>query len=695
MSLSSRCTCALLLALQVSVFAGQLPEEHGIQLFRSGTVMMVRTVSVTNGDGMPIEGLTTHDFAVTEDGDPQEIAFVEFHRLSSGVPVPRASVSSSIPAPATREVREPPNRPGLSPAGAAPRPRRFVVLYFDLSALLPMDGLRAYRGALTFLEQHMEPPDLVALMTFQRGVVRLRQDFTDDRERLRREIETLIHGDRGRGVESFDTAPGLGVFGQNDVEFNLFNTNRQLSALQTAVTMLAERARRTTLVYFGSGLAINGSANQAQFRATANAAVLANVTINPVDARGLVALAPLGDAGTPSPGGEALFSGLSAATSLRNFRRSQDVLHALAEETGGTARFDDNDLGPAIARVTQGVVSYYVLAYYSTHTERDGRARRVRIALKRDLAAELDYQQVYFGEKSFANFTDADRERQLEEALMSANPVTDLTMALELNYFQLNSAEYYVSVFIKFRGGEFEFTRRGRSRLELDVLAEVRTAHGVTIQNLRDKLDVKLPDDTASRLAAQPLLYETGFTLLPDDYVIRIVARDAVTGVLGTYETAFTVPNLEREERLVPLSSVVLGSQESWLGDELHRVGPGSQWNASPLVHDGRKVIPSVTRVFRGARDLHVLLEAHRRRSGNETGPLAAFVALYRDDKVVLETMPLIVTRGTERRPWVLPLHFEVPLDTLPSGRFRCQVTVLDPMGQKVAFWQAPIIVVQ
>ena len=560
-----------------------------------------------------------------------------------------------------------------------------------------MDGLRAYRGALTFLEQYMEPPDLVALMTFQRGVVRLRQDFTDDRERLRREIETLIYADGRRDVESFGTASGVGAFGQNDVEFNLFDTNRQLSALQTAVTMLAERARRTTLIYFGSGLAINGSANRAQFRATASAAVLANVTINPVDARGLVALAPLGDASTPSPGGEALFSGLSAATTLRNFRRSQDVLHALAEETGGAARFDDNDLGHAIARVTQGVVGYYVVAYYSTHTERDGRARRVRIALTRDdLAAELDYQPVYFGEKSFADFTDADRERQLEEALMSANPVTDLTMALELNYFQLNSAEYFVSVFIKFRGSELELTRRRRrSRLDLDVLAEVRTAHGVTIQNLRDKLNVKLPDDTASGVAAQPLLYETGFTLLPDDYVIRIVSRDAVTGVLGTYETAFTVPNLEREERLVPLSSVVLGSQESWLGDELHRVGPGSQWNASPLVHDGRKVIPGVTRVFSGARDLQVLLEAYRRRSGNVTGPLAAFVALYRDDEVVLETLPLIATRGTERRPWAVPLHFEVPLDTLPSGRFRCQVTVLDPTGQKVAFWQAPIVVVR
>ena len=303
MSLPSTRAGALALALQVPLFAGQLPDEHGTQVFRSGTLMMVRTVSVTNGDGVPIEGLTTNDFVVTEDGHPQEIAFVEFRRFSSSVPGPRASESPSIPAPARREVREAPGRTASSQNGAAPWARRFVVLYFDLSALPPMDGLRAYRGALMFLEQHMERPDLVALMTFQRGVVRLRQDFTDDRERLRREIETLIYGDGRRDVEPFDTTPGLGAFGQNDVEFNLFNTNRQLSALQTAVTMLAERARRTTLIYFGSGLALNSSANQAQFRATANAAVLANVTINPVDARGLRRARPAGGRQYTVPGG--------------------------------------------------------------------------------------------------------------------------------------------------------------------------------------------------------------------------------------------------------------------------------------------------------------------------------------------------------------------------------------------------------
>ena len=61
-------------------------------------------------------------------------------------------------------------------------------------------------------------------------------------------------------------------------EFNIFNTDRQLSALQTAVTMLRPLPEQKSLVYFASGLRLNGTDNQAQLRATINAAIRANVS---------------------------------------------------------------------------------------------------------------------------------------------------------------------------------------------------------------------------------------------------------------------------------------------------------------------------------------------------------------------------------------------------------------------------------
>src|SRR6185503_18080085 len=185
----------------------------------------------------------------------------------------------------------------------------------------------------------------------------------------------------------------------------------------------------------------------------------------------------------------------------------------------------------------------------------------------------LSYRQGYFGDKTFARFTTADKERQLEDALMLENPVTDIPIAMEVNYFQLNSAQYFVPVAVKIPGSELALARRGGAqRTVIDFIGEVKDDYGYTMQNVRDKLDIRLSDETAAQLATRPIQYETGFTLLPGKYVIKFLARDDETGRVGTYQTSFTVPNLNREERAIPISSVVLASQRVPTADALKSV---------------------------------------------------------------------------------------------------------------------------
>ena len=95
--------------------------------------------------------------------------------------------------------------------------------------------------------------------------------------------------------------------------------------------------------------------------------------------------------------------------------------------------------------------------------------------------------------------TAADKERQLEEALMLDNPVTDITIAMEVNYFQLSRAQYFIPVAVKIPGSELALARRGGAqRTVIDFIGEVKDDTGYTWQNLRDKLDIKLTDETAA-----------------------------------------------------------------------------------------------------------------------------------------------------------------------------------------------------
>jgi VWFA-related protein len=677
--------------------------------FRTNTRLVVLTVTVKDKDGKPVEGLTPNDFVVTEDGERQEIAFAEFQRL----PPPRSNgqVAVGEPTPDTPPtVTPPPTNAGAGavtdakisagqPGDIRYRNRRLIILYFDMTALPPADLLRTYNASIKYVKTQMTPADLVAVMGFQGGGVRVKQDFTDNKEQLQEVIQTLVFGEDKDGDGIPDTLEEGTAFGQDDAEFAILNTDRQLSALQTAVGMLRPLPDQKSLVYFSSGLRLNGVDNQAQLRATENAALRANVAIFPVDARGLVADAPLGDATQRSPGGLAMFNGQQAGQRVMAFQRSQDTLYALAKDTGGKAMLDNNDLSAGIVQAADAISSYYILGYYSTHVALDGKFRKTDVKLGPNAVANADvsFRRGYYADKEFAKFNEADKERQLEDALMLDNPVTEIHIAMEVNYFQLNRAEYFVPVAVKIPGSELALARRrGAQHTLIDFIGEVKDEYGITIQNIRDKYDVKLTDDTAAQLTKRPVQFYTGFTLLPGKYVIKFLARDAETGRIGTFLTNFEIPNLNKEEKRIPISTVVLSSQRVAFSDALlnvQKTDAQKNTNADPLVFDGQRLFPSVTRVFSKQRDMYVFLQAYE-RGATATQPLVAFVTFYKGDAKALETAPLPVVDGLDARSKAVPLRFSVPLNELATGQYDCQVTVLDPAGQKVAFWRAPVVLI-
>src|SRR5206468_1997484 len=108
-------------------------------------------------------------------------------------------------------------------------------------------------------------------------------------------------------------------------------------------------------------------------------------------------------------------------------------------------------------------------------------------------SADLSYREAYYADKEFSKFTSADKERQLEEALMLENPITDLTIAMELNYFRLNRAEYFVPIAVKIPGSELVLAQKGGAdRTVIDFIGEIKDEFGTTVSNIRDKVEIKL-----------------------------------------------------------------------------------------------------------------------------------------------------------------------------------------------------------
>jgi VWFA-related protein len=689
----------ILAAILVAQLAGSaqqpapsLPKD--LYKFETTTQLVVVNVSVKDRNGNPIEGLKASDFIVLEDGKPQQIRVFEYQRLEDAG-LPAAGLSRRAPQNAPVKTA-PANQ--IAPARREEikyKDRRLLVLFFDQAGMPVADQMRAQQAAVQFLQTRITQSDLVAVMAYSTDL-RVLQDFTDDRDLLMKAIKGLTLGETGmeNGATGDDSEADTGAaYTQDETEFNIFNTDRKLAALETAAKMLSSLPEKKALVYFASGMSRTGIDNQAQLRATVNAAIRSNVAFYPVDARGLVASAPMGDATQGSPGGQAMYSGNSQRAARDNFQAQQETLYTLASDTGGKALLDTNDLTLGITQAQKDITSYYILGYYSTNPSLDGRYRRIKVQIKGNLTAKLDYRSGYFASKEFRQFDASDRERQLQEALMLGDPVTDLSLALEVNYFRLGRDRYFVPVSVKIPGSDIELARKGGAEsTRLDFIGQVRDAKGVLQGTVRDEITVKLKGETAGQLSTRNLQYDTGFTLPPGSYTLKFLARENETGKMGTFETRFAIPDLTAEQRRLPISSVVLSYQREKLDQALASAETNKKLiAANPLVQGGEKLIPSVTKVFRKNQEMYVYLEAYQPAAAT-TQLMVANVSFFRGKTKAFETAPLQITEGLNPKSKAVPLKFSVPLEKLQPGRYTCQVSVVNPAVQRFAVWRSPVV---
>ena len=459
--------------------------------FSDTVQLVVVDVFAKDKNGNPIENLKADDFEISEDGKPQKITFCQYQQLKSDpiAEAPKSTTTLTTRGPVLGEAKKaepaaaakPLTANQIAPAKAGEvkyKDRRLMVMFFDMTSMPIQDQIRAQDSASKFVKTQITPSDLVAIMTFSSDV-KVVEDFTDDRDMLIKDIKNLTIGE-GQGFDKTPATTALPIPAQpsrpDDSEFNIFNTDRQLSALETAAKMLGTLPEKKALVYFASGMTRDSNGNnQAQLTATVNAAIKANVSFYPIDARGLVASAPLGDATKGSSSKGSVRTGGAQMQAQSNFQSQQETLTTLAGDTGGKALLDENDLSVGIVQAQKDIASYYILGYNSGNTNLDGHYRKINLKIKSDLAAKLDYRRGYFASKNWGKFDSEDKERQLSEALMMGDPMTDIDVRAEVDYFRLGRDSYFVPVEVKIPGSDLEMAKHGSAeRTRLDFIGVVK-----------------------------------------------------------------------------------------------------------------------------------------------------------------------------------------------------------------------------
>jgi VWFA-related protein len=674
--------------------------------FTSNANLVVIDVNVKDRSGKVIPDLRKGDFTVLEDGKPQQISVFEFQKLEGDanlppVPATKPVEAGSAPAPRRAEITAPVGKP-------APvirfQDRRLVAMLFDFSTMGIPEQSRVQVAAQKFIREQLKPADLVAIMTASTGPLKMVQDFTSDRDRLVEVVKQFqigeaselagVAGNGGDNTTGEDTGT---AFNADETEFNIFNTDKQLATLESAAKLLAAFPEKKALIYFSSGISKSGFDNQASLEAAVNAAKRSNVAFYPIDARGLVASAPAGDASAAASRGTSSLTGTQMQSQRDTFNDSQETLSTLAFDTGGKLFVDDNDLALGMEKARDDITSYYIIGYYSTDIKLDGKYRRVQVKLNADIQAKLDYRSGYFGQKEFGKFTATDKENQLQQALMLGDPLTDLSLSAEIDYFRLARDRYFVPFSVKIPGSEIALAKsRGNEQTEFDFIGQVRDDHTKLVSVVRDGIKIKLAQQTAAQLSSRPIAYDTGFTLPPGTYNLKFLARENETGKMGTYETKFTIPDLAPDRPTLKMSSVVWSNQRQPLSDVLASAENKKKLiESDPLVLEGQKLVPSITHVFRKDQNLYVYLEVYDPGvdADRKKPSVAATLSFYRGKIKSFESQPVRLDEFAQKRGQTLPLRFQAPLAQLAAGRYTCQINIVDETGRKFTFARTDIVV--
>ena len=164
-------------------------------------------------------------------------------------------------------------------------------------------------------------------------------------------------------------------------------------------------------------------------------------------------------------------------------------------------------------------------------------------------------------------------------------------------FFRLAADRYYVPIAVAVPGYAVP-VKSDKEEVSLDVLGIVSDEQGRPLGRMRETL--KFPPSTGTTLAGKQVLYQSGVTLPPGRFSVKVIVRENATGKIGSFEAPLLVPELKQAP--VKVSSVILSTQ-------LQPAPRGR--NANPLVRDGIQLVPNLTHVVASDQKLFFYYEVY------------------------------------------------------------------------------------
>jgi VWFA-related protein len=560
----------------------------------TSTLVQVDAV-VTDSKGRHVTDLTADDFQVLEDGKPQKLTNFSYVQVAPG----REAPSEQLPPGSIETLRR------ATPAQLRPQHvRRTIVLMVD-DLGLSFSSMAFVRQSLRkFVNEQMQSGDLVAICRTGAGSGALQQ-FTVDKRVLLSVVDGLRWNPNGRsGATYFDPFGQhssweelLGAAGPDESRNNALATVGTLGAVNYIVGALREMPGRKSIVLFSDGLQLFESAAgprlhkvnahgaqdapdsyadvQRVLRLLIDRANRSGTVIYTMRATGAQTLQS-GAEDSPEPDqppaaaadtrrNSQAHAGASGGRDVDNDNHvQQENLAYLADQTGGLAYDNGNDLNRGLSRVLEDQAGYYLLGYHPAESTWQGKNgghdfHRIQVKVTRT-GLRVRSRSGFFGETDDETLPKFGTPiEQLRAAMLSPFKSSGITLRLTALYAEVPKQGPVVRNLLRIDAANLSWERSldGSDRARVSLLAVATGASDRPLGMLGRLYNVRVAPGRMRDALRDGILYVLQVPVPKRGaYQIRVAVLDQATGKMGSATQFIEIPDPKKAG--LALSSVIL-----------------------------------------------------------------------------------------------------------------------------------------
>ncbi len=540
----------------------EVAQKDAQATFNTRVNLVMVPVVVRDKLGHTVGDLKKEDFQLFDRGKPQLITRFAVEKASDRIkPAVIPSDDAEEPKPAAN--------PGAKPVIV---PARFLAFVFDDLHMSVGDLAQSRSAAKQYLAERLRPDERVAIYTTS-GKVML--DFTDDLGaigeallRISPKINPAQHDcppvsyymadmiENKHDETLFQMAlqdtyqcanlinniatPGGGSGSPDQASATAMVKSAVSRALaigeqdaHVALGVLKDIARRMaaapgerTMILVSGGFYLTDFERQEEVEMI-DRAIRSNVIVNALDARGLYAFLPGGDASTstfnqsngPQTGGARVLMQRGEQLAY------SDILGELAEGTGGLVFQNSNDLMAGFARTTEAPEFVYMLGFSPQNLKIDGAYHTLKVSLTAK-GMTLVARRGYFAPRRAEDEAEVAKD-EIREALFSREEMQDIPLQVQTQFFKLDDQKARIAVVTKIDLKPLHFLKaEGRERDSLVVVAGVFDRNGNLVTAIQKTVDMRLKEETFEQRVNAGIVLKTSLDVTPGSYVIRVVLRD-------------------------------------------------------------------------------------------------------------------------------------------------------------------------